>query len=187
MEVIKLNECGYDEAKYGFSLSFKDRNIIPEGWRTVSRMNHYDSVLKANAPRNGGHNKFLRQIILWIDIEMPRSWWPEMDQYKIATVSQSESTVHTLLRRPLDLSDCEEGTRQEVVDAYNSGYPYDSVDNAKKNLPEGYLQRRVVTCNYETIRNIISQRKGHKVQAWSYFIDKIVKQLEHPEFVKDLL
>lgn len=37
-------------------------------------------------------------------------------------------------------------------------------------LPESWLQSREVTLNYETIRSIVHQRKGHKLGEWQKFI-----------------
>ena len=206
MEFKILEEHGYDAAKYGFSLSYKDRQIKRRDWvpcteedfkyiiedcepstrETIgNRLQHYDKVLRSNAGRGGGHDKFLRQIMVWIDVEMPRYLWPELDQYKIATVTQSESTVHTLMKRALRTSDCVPWTSYAAIEAYNLGYPYKSLKVAKANLPEGYLQRRVLTCNYETLANIIKQRTGHRVDDWAYIIDAIYSQVEHPELLPE--
>ena len=38
-------------------------------------------------------------------------------------------------------------------------------------LPEGWLQTRTVTMNYEVLRNIYSQRKNHKLSEWHQFCD----------------
>ena len=38
-------------------------------------------------------------------------------------------------------------------------------------LPESWLQTRTVTMSYEVIRNIVHQRKGHKLSEWKSFID----------------
>ena len=38
-------------------------------------------------------------------------------------------------------------------------------------LPEGYLQKRTITMNYENLYTIVRQRKGHKLVEWSTFID----------------
>nr|DAH63051.1 MAG TPA: hypothetical protein [Bacteriophage sp.] len=37
-------------------------------------------------------------------------------------------------------------------------------------LPESWLQSREVTLNYETIRSIVHQRKGHKLVEWQKFV-----------------
>ena len=38
-------------------------------------------------------------------------------------------------------------------------------------LPESWLQTRTVTLNYEVVRNMVHQRKGHKLTEWKSFID----------------
>ena len=38
-------------------------------------------------------------------------------------------------------------------------------------LPESWLQTRTVTLNYEVIRNMVHQRKGHKLTEWHQFIN----------------
>ena len=38
-------------------------------------------------------------------------------------------------------------------------------------LPEGYLQTRTVTMNYENLYSIVRQRRGHKLTEWNSFID----------------
>ena len=38
-------------------------------------------------------------------------------------------------------------------------------------LPEGYVQTRTVTMNYENLYSIVRQRKGHKLTEWKQFID----------------
>ena len=50
-------------------------------------------------------SKFLRMIHVQCDIFAPLYWWKEMDTYKVATVANSESTMHTIHRRPLGLED----------------------------------------------------------------------------------
>ena len=50
------------------------------------------------------HCKFLRQIQVWADFEMPLYWWSEFDTYKFNT-KNSCSTMHTIMKRPLELSD----------------------------------------------------------------------------------
>ena len=38
-------------------------------------------------------------------------------------------------------------------------------------LPRNWLQTRTITMNYEVLRNIVHQRKGHKLTEWHKFID----------------
>lgn len=185
MKVKILQEAGYDEALRGMAYSFKDRALEPDAWWEGQR----DKAIKRSvklAPMEGGHNKFIRQIELWVDIEASRAFWSEFDTYKVGTVAQSESTMHTLSkRRPVE-QDFEEGTDWYMV--HHFGLTWDKakgdINILKMNLPEGFLQRRVVKMNYANVKNIISQRTGHRLKWWDVFINELMKQIEHPELLE---
>ena len=185
MEVTILREEGHDLALRGMAYSFKDRAENPDTWWEEKKERAYARAPKL-APMSGGHNKFLRQIILWIDIEAPRSFWSEFDTYKVGTVAQSESTMHTLAKRPPQYSDFEEGTTIATMDCFIQQWESlkSNITHLKENLPEGFLQRRLVSMNYETVRNIIAQRTNHRYIRWAKFIEEIQKQIEHPEYLK---
>ena len=184
MQVEILNEEGYEEALMGMSYSFKDRASDVEAWWAKQ----YDKATKRAgklAPMDKGHNKFLRQIVLWVDIEAPRAFWSEFDTYKVGTVAQSESTMHTLAKRPPEVSDFEEGTHPAMIEAFKQvwrDYKHD-ITVLKENLPEGFLQRRLVTLNYQNLREILSQREGHRYKRWDTFCKAIREQVEHPELL----
>ena len=187
MKVKILKEEGFDIALRGMAYSYKDRAVDPETWWPNQRERAVARSVKL-APMSGGHNKFIRQIGLWIDIEAPRCWWSEFDTYKVGTVAQSESTMHTLSKRAPLLKDFEEGTSLIAIDAFSRVWceAKGDVTTLKLALPEGYLQRRIVTMNYENLRNIIAQRTGHRLKLWQVFIDQVLEQVEHPEFLKGL-
>lgn len=44
------------------------------------------------------HRKFLRQIFVSVDISAPLYWWKEFSTYKVGTVSNSCSTMHTITK-----------------------------------------------------------------------------------------
>ena len=46
-------------------------------------------------------------------------------------------------------------------------------------LPEGWLQTRTWTANYETLRNMYGQRKNHKLTEWSQDFCNWVKTLPY--------
>lgn len=39
--------------------------------------------------------------------------------------------------------------------------------------------------SYKTLQNIYNQRKDHKLNEWKYFCDEVLKQIEHPEYIKE--
>lgn len=63
------------------------------------------------------HRKFMRQIFVSVDITAPLYWWKEFDTYKVGTVANSTSTMHTLANHAITL-DCFE------IDDFNAiDYP----------------------------------------------------------------
>ena len=51
--------------------------------------------------RNAGtdHRKFMRMIVVYVDILAPLYWWKEFDTYKVGTVANSCSTMHCMSSR----------------------------------------------------------------------------------------
>ena len=47
------------------------------------------------------HRKFLRQIMVTVDITAPLFWYKEFDTYKIGTTANSTSTMHKLTSKPI--------------------------------------------------------------------------------------
>lgn len=184
MKVKILAEFGHELALRGMAYSFKDRKDDPDAWWETKKERAY---VRAGhlAKMPGGHNKFLRQITLHVDIEAPRAFWSEFDTYKVGTVAQSESTMHTLAKRPPTYDDFEDGTTQATMDCFilQWGELKHNITQLKENLPEGFLQRRLVTMNYETVRAIVSQRTGHRYYRWRKFIDELTSQLQFPAYL----
>lgn len=51
------------------------------------------------------HRKFMRQIMVSMDITAPRYWWEQFATYRVGVVQNSTSTMHRLTHRPLEMSD----------------------------------------------------------------------------------
>jgi hypothetical protein len=196
MKVKVLEEAGYEWALLGLSKSFKDRAIPHEEWWTHERFLKLDKTAKGMAFNDGGHNKFLESITVWIDIEAPRGWWQEFDTYRVGMTKQSDSTMHTIQRRLTTEDDYEPGTEPRMIITFNKILHEEtaaftntkrltgkSLQRVKWNLPEGYLQSRVVCLNYKTLRGIFLQRWNHSLEQWQTFINEMRKQLERPELL----
>jgi hypothetical protein len=174
MDVRVLRECGYEEAGLGLSLSFmKDPDAM-------------GPVMRRLCARDGGHNKFLESIMLWMDVTAPRHFWQQFDTYRIGITKQSGSTMHTLLRAPLSQSDFEAPLPIETLARLNELVSAGDLVRLKNELPEGFLQRRVVCTNYKVLRTMVAQRRTHRSPCWRVFCDAVVRQAEHPEFLRDL-
>ena len=57
--------------------------------------------------RNAGtdHRKFMRMIVVYVDIIAPLYWYKEADQYKVGTVTNSCSTMHCIHKKEFTLED----------------------------------------------------------------------------------
>lgn len=199
MKVDILNESGYEYALIGLSKSFKDRTIPNNEWWNDARFEKMEKTAKGICSNDGGHNKFLESMMVWIDIEAPRCWWQEFDTYRVGITKQSDSTMHTIQRRATIKDDYEEDTNELMIKLFNEilfeetdGFTNkkrlkgESLKRVKYALPEGFLQARVVCCNYKTLRNMILQRYNHAFDLWQTFIKELYKQLEHPELLPNL-
>jgi hypothetical protein len=188
MEVKILEEAGYENALRGMAYSYFRNDENSDEWWDDAKERAFKRA-KTLASKDGGHNKFLESIILWIDVNATRAFWSEMDTYRVGMTKQSTSSMHTLNKRPPLVSDFEIGTPFYIIQQFHSHWEQskDDICALKHGLPESFMQRRILCTNYKTIRNIISQRKGHRYKYWGIFIDGIMSQLEHPELVEDLL
>ena len=57
--------------------------------------------------RNAGtdHRKFMRMLVVYVDITGPLYWWKEFDTYKVGTVANSCSTMHKIADKEFTLDD----------------------------------------------------------------------------------
>ena len=149
------------------------------------------------------HRKFMRQIFVSMDITFPLLIWKEVDTYKINTVSNSCSTMHKLTSTPITRELFSFSNELDNLDVFQDTTFKDEIDSIcdaceslrKKYLetkdkrywralveilPESWNQKRTWSGNYEVLRNIISQRRNHKLQEWNDFIN-IIKGLPYAE------
>lgn len=135
------------------------------------------------------HRKFIRQILVSVDITAPLYWWKEFDTYKVATVANSTSTMHKVHSKPFEFEDfsCDhltesglkalkvlleylEDCRIKFIETKDKSYWYDIIQL----LPESYNQTRTVTMNYENLLNMYFARRNHKLEEWHTYCDWIL-------------
>lgn len=139
-----------------------------------------DMQLAQKLIRGGSeHRKFLRQIQVWVDITAPLYWWKEFDTYKVGVTANSTSTMHKLASTPItrdcfEISDSSDPIGDNIIDNLEHfRRSYNATGNKSvwraliQWLPESWLQTRTVNMNYENVRNMIHQRKNHKLTEWS--------------------
>ena len=144
------------------------------------------------------HCKFLRQIQVWADFEMPLYWWSEFDTYKFNT-KNSCSTMHKLFnaKKEIELDDFvyskeDINTLNFIIMELNSlrkryleTKDFNYVIRGKRLLPTSFKQKRTVNTNYAELINIYNQRKNHRLkEEWQ---DVFCKWCEELPYFKDFL
>lgn len=148
------------------------------------------------------HRKFLRQIFVTVDITAPLYYFKEFDTYRIGVTENSTSTMHKLASTPITL-DCFElgdySPELDMIDDVPLGLRVDSfiddleqmrqkylMTNDKRYwkelvrwLPNGWLQTRTVTMNYENLLSMYHQRRNHKLTEWSIDFINFIKSLPY--------
>ena len=171
--LIKIpREAGYDEALIGISLSYNGRGDMKI---VADKLVH----------KGDGHNKFLESMAVWIDVTAPREFWQQFDTYRIGVTKQSESTMHTILNRELTQADFEHHVLTPYLRHLNELIKRRDWAKVKHDLPESFLQRRIICTNYMALKRIIRQRRTHKLQEWQMFCGAVIEQCEYPEFLEE--
>ena len=178
-----LCEAGFKEALFGLSLSY--RTLTPLEINGTKRYFDDDQhflklckIAETLAFKQGGHNKFLESMQVWLLIRGSLSFWKQFDTYRVGTTKQSESTMHTLKKRELTENDFTKETF--CIPTINQNF---SIDEMRDSLPSGFLECRVVNTNYKTLQNIIHQRKNHRSKKWNTFIEMLLQQVQHPNLL----
>ena len=211
IDISTLEVSGFKGAILGMRNPFKNRDKsdsqfsaitgaeIPE----IAFIGEKDLELAQKLIRAGGDDdaKFMRMIHVQADVNAPLYWWKEYDTYKVATVANSESTMHTIHKREFALDDfsCEylsnnalykfseivellNDTRERYLKAIERKDPevhkiwYQLIQL----LPSSYTQKRTIDLNYQTLRRIYFARRNHKLDEWHKFCDWI-KTLPYAE------
>ena len=154
-------------------------------------------LMKKLAKAGPSHAKYRRFITVTMDVTGPLYWWKEMDTYKVGTVGNSCSTMHTIADKEFELEDfsCEhlisdepiptrvysakdmmEATvanlnlfRRLYLDTKDKKYWWQMIQL----LPLSYNQKRTLLVNYEVLANLYHQRKEHKLDEWRTFCEWI--------------
>lgn len=150
------------------------------------------------------HRKFMRMITIYCDITAPLYWWKEFDTYKVGTVSNSCSTMHSIHKKEFTMEDfsyehiLDETFTGEVIPmvlleatikCLNENRAHYLSTKEKKYwwqmiqlLPSSYNQKRTVMLNYEVLANMYKSRRLHKLDEWREFCAWI-ESLQYSELI----
>ena len=141
-------------------------------------------LMKSLSKAGSDHAKFLRMINVTCDITAPLYWWKEFDTYKVGTVANSCSTMHTIHTKEFTLNDfSHEHLGGQPLEALkftvlvlNNAREYYLQTKDKSDwwqmiqlLPSSYNQKRTVQLNYQVLKSMYFSRKDHKLDEWREF------------------
>ena len=166
------------------------------------------ALMKKLVAAGSDHSKFMRMIHVQCDWEAPLYWWKEADTYKVGTVRNSCSTMHTITEHEFTFKDfaCEHLERRssltlsQVIDDLNYYRDYylsvkeqnvPGADAKAKEiwwqliqlLPSSYLQKATMDFNYAVLRNMYHSRNHHKQDEWHEDFCNWVKTLPYSELI----
>ena len=156
------------------------------------------SLASRLAKAGSDHRKYLRQVIVSLDISAPLYWWKEFDTYKVGTVANSCSTMHKIQAKEFTREDfsCEKMSEEglKLLDSVIAFMERERIafietkdkahwHNMIQTLPTSYNQLRTVTLNYEVLINIYRARRYHKLDEWK----TLCAEIEKLPYAKELI
>lgn len=134
------------------------------------------------------HRKFMRMIVVYMDICAPLYWWKEFDTYKVGTVSNSCSTMHKITAKKFVREDFSTDMLTDfdcldnIIASLNKNRDLYLKTKDKKYwwniiqiLPSSYNQKRTVMLSYEVLHKMYNERKSHKLYEWTSFCKKLLE------------
>ena len=156
------------------------------------------NLAKRLAHAGSDHRKFIRQIIVSVDITGPLYWWKEFDTYKVGTVANSTSTMHKIHAKEFTLDDFSHdhmneealASLQQTVNTLES-LRIQYLETKDKTiwysliqlLPSSYNQMRTCTMNYENLVNMYHARRTPKLEEWH----EVCRWIETLPYAADLI
>ena len=144
------------------------------------------------------HAKFIRQILVSVDIIAPEYWWKEFDTYKVGTTANSTSMMHKLGDKEPDWDMfCFDTKDEDTIEYMNlfrrvrekwvkagkikhSRCPHWRKMNQLCAI--AFLYRRTVTLNYAVLQSTYHSRKKHRLSEWQEFCEW-VESLPYSELI----
>lgn len=199
LTIDKVSVYGFEESIRGMRNPMNSWDKSDSGYSNIPRIDAMisedhvyllgcnDSTLMSQLVKAGpSHRKFMRMIIVYMDICAPLYWWKEFDTYKVGTVSNSCSTMHKITAKKFvreDFStdmlndfDCLDNiiaslnkNRDLYLKTMDKKYWWQIIQT----LPSSYNQKRTVMLSYEVLHKMYNERNSHKLDEWRSFCKKI--------------
>ena len=155
-------------------------------------ISHDQSIINGGEP----NSKYLRDITVTLDITASFDFWKEFDTYKVGTVANSCSTMHTITKHDITIDNISTADLREkdiknieekwlpILNEILNDESLSALEKtrilSKMNLV-GFEQKRTIKLNYQVIKNMNIWRMGHKLKEWRVLINVYFKNLPYVE------
>ena len=109
------------------------------------------TLMKKLCKAGADHRKFMRMIIVSMDITAPLYWWKEYDTYKVGTVANSCSTMHKIADKEFTLDDF---SHEHLTDKWSDENELIAYNGEYNNAPQDVLEFTIDALNLYRIRYI---------------------------------
>ena len=188
IDIRNVSVFGWQQAITGMRNSWNsweksDTTYKEDGSIDILGNNDYELIKKLTSA-HPSHAKFRRMITVYCNITAPLYWWKEFDTYKVGTVTNSQSSMHTICKSYLTLDNFStEHLNESSIDILRelimlmNHYVHEFTEFKCKDdwwqiiqlLPSSFNQTRTVMMNYEVLSNIYKNRTGHRLDEWQKF------------------
>ena len=192
MVVISNMRC-YDIAESIYASGYPMMTEIPDEihWEDevdavyfAIKNNDYDNphikrAIKLANAKGGGHNQFLTGCLVAFDLSFTNKGWVEAERYRYLNFVSSQSTMHRISQMDIQKM-CSNRVDPKIIDIvnekidkYNETKSLEDYRDLLDNLPSGLILTARMTTNYRCLRNIVEQRRNHRLEIWQQFCEEL--------------
>lgn len=201
LTIDKVSVYGFEESIRGMRNPMNSWDKSDSGYSNIPRIDatisadhvyilgYNDATLMNKLVKAGpSHRKFMRMIVVYMDICAPLYWWKEFDTYKVGSVSNSCSTMHKITAKVFERDDFSTDMLTDfdcldsIIASLNKNRDLYLKTMDKKywwqiiqTLPSSYNQKRTVMLSYEVLHKMYNERKSHKLYEWISFCKKLLE------------
>ena len=109
IDIRNVSVYGWQEAIHGMRNSWNSWGRSDSTYKSDGSLDilgdNDRKLMTALGSAHPSHAKYRRMITVYANITAPLYWWKQFDTYKVGTVCNSQSTMHTIAKKEFEPSD----------------------------------------------------------------------------------
>ena len=173
IKISNINVYGVEESKTAAT--------YPMSTTTESKPNHQLFRKLFHSAPASGHDCAAKGITIQFDLTAPEYFWRQLDRYHFIDHISSQSKMHRIKNFNIQEM-CNEEVDEVVIKNLQKLIQMDApLRKIMSNVPCGLRMTSRMTTNLLQLKNILNQRRAHRLQEWQEFcnwIDDLVEDLD---------